>query len=447
MKKLTKSTTILGKRSRDAFQSASPSLNISDHPLQEGTTVGENLDTQLTNVQQKESIVRESVTRIIPIAHNKWQIGNIILPTDDYTVMGTCITRTQDRPPESSKNPTEDFKGDATNEEANQKDDQDDVIGASSHEQPVFHAYADLGDSSYECEFCGALFWYEERVRKSPAGKPPKFSPCCNQGDVVLPAMEEPPEPLKSLIFGSDERSRHFLENIRSYNAMFAFTSMGGKQDKDINQGKTPPIFRINGQNYHRIGSLLPRDGGQPKFLQMYLCDPSEETSNRLKAVRSEGGTKLHDALVSELTHMLDTYNVHAQSFRMARDRFNASNSTTLKMRLIGKRSSDGRTYTTPSVSEVAALIEGGFDVNRKERDVVLQTKSGAFQFVTELNPSFLGLQYPLLFPYGQDGFRDDVLLTREIEDSNYNGGRKFATMKDFFHTGCRNAKVKPHIY
>ncbi|CAH9098981.1 unnamed protein product [Cuscuta epithymum] len=60
---------------------------------------------------------------------------------------------------------------------------------------------------------------------------------------------------------------------------------MGGKQDKDINQVKTPPIFRINGQNYHRIGSLLPRDGGQPKFLQMYLCDPSEETSNRLKAV------------------------------------------------------------------------------------------------------------------------------------------------------------------
>ncbi|CAH9075802.1 unnamed protein product [Cuscuta epithymum] len=214
---------------------------------------------------------------------------------------------------------------------------------------------------------------------------------------------------------------------------MFTFTSIGGKQDKDINPGKTPPIFRINGQNYHRIGSLLRRDGGQPNFLQMYLCDPSEETSNRLKVVRSEGGTKLHDALVLELTHMLDMYNVHAQLFRMARDRFNASNSTTLKMRLIMKRSSEGRTYNAPSISEVTALIEGDFDVNRKERDIVLQPKSGAFQFVIELNSLFLGLQYPLLFPYGQDGFREDVRLTRAIGDINSNRGRKFATMKDFF--------------
>ncbi|CAH9102468.1 unnamed protein product [Cuscuta europaea] len=115
----------------------------------------------------------------------------------------------------------------------------------------------------------------------------------------------------------------------------------------------------------------------------------------------------------------------------MARDRFNETNSISLKMKLIGKRNSDGRTYNTPTAREVAALIEGDFSLNRKERDVVLQKKSGKFQIISELNPSFLGLQYPLLFPYGQDGFREDVNLTRASQATT--GGRKHVTMKDFF--------------
>ncbi|CAH9146259.1 unnamed protein product [Cuscuta epithymum] len=214
---------------------------------------------------------------------------------------------------------------------------------------------------------------------------------------------------------------------------------MGGKVDHEINQGKNPPIFCLNGQNYHRIGSLLPNDGKRPKFLQMYLSDPSEEISQRISAVRKESGKTLDDTLVRDLKDMLDTHNVHAKSFRMARDRFNESNSTTLKMRLIGKRKSEGRTYNTPTVSEVAALIEGDFHVNKAERDVVVQTKGGAFQFMTELNPSFLGLQYPLLFPYGQDGFREDVRLTSENDETEQ--GRKHVTQKEFFSYRVQDRK------
>ncbi|CAH9052724.1 unnamed protein product, partial [Cuscuta europaea] len=215
--------------------------------------------------------------------------------------------------------------------------------------------YVDLHDAIYECEYCGALFWHAERVKRNSVKQRPKFSMCCNQGNVVLPKMQKPPNLLYDLIFGNDERNRHFLENIRSYNSMFSFTSMGGKVDKEVNKGGTLPIFRLNGQNYHRIGSLLPTDGNQPKFLQKYLSDPSEEITFRIASVRCDGGTSLHDTLVTELKDMLDTYNVYAQSFRMARDRFNESNSTSLKMKLTGKRNSEGRTYNTPTVSEVAA--------------------------------------------------------------------------------------------
>jgi len=47
---------------------------------------------------------------------------------------------------------------------------------------------------------------------------------------------------------------------------MFSFTSIGGKIDASMNNGSTPPQFILNGQNYHRLGSLLPEDGSKPKF-------------------------------------------------------------------------------------------------------------------------------------------------------------------------------------
>lgn len=42
---------------------------------------------------------------------------------------------------------------------------------------------------------------------------------------------------------------------------MFAMTSMGGRIDHKINDGKGPYVFFMNDQNYHHIGMLLPPIG------------------------------------------------------------------------------------------------------------------------------------------------------------------------------------------
>ena len=47
---------------------------------------------------------------------------------------------------------------------------------------------------------------------------------------------------------------------------MFAFTSMGEKIDKSVNQGRGPYCFKLGGQNYHCIERLLPDDGNSAKF-------------------------------------------------------------------------------------------------------------------------------------------------------------------------------------
>jgi len=43
--------------------------------------------------------------------------------------------------------------------------------------------------------------------------------------------------------------------------------------DHRINDGRGPYIFKLNGQNHHRIGTLLPADGLSPNFAQLFFYD------------------------------------------------------------------------------------------------------------------------------------------------------------------------------
>ncbi|XLQ99097.1 hypothetical protein S83_065296 [Arachis hypogaea] len=102
---------------------------------------------------------------------------------------------------------------------------------------------------------------------------------------------------------------------------------------------------------------------------------------------------------------MLDKYNSLAKSFRYARDRYQQKNCTNIKFKLISKRTKDGKTYNLPSASEVAALIIGDVEQLSKDRDIIIGSQSRKLQRIDVFHPSYLALQYPLLFPYGEDGF------------------------------------------
>ncbi|KAL3619470.1 hypothetical protein CASFOL_037040 [Castilleja foliolosa] len=145
--------------------------------------------------------------------------------------------------------------------------------------------YWDIGDADCICQYCRAYFWNEERKRQTHTTTTPEYTHCCLNGKVELPQLKRPPQLLLDLTDGKTPRSKHFIQNIRSYNSMFAFTSMGGKIDNSLNQGNGPPVFKLQGQNYHRIGSLLPIEGEQPKFAQLYIHDTTNEISNRIKSV------------------------------------------------------------------------------------------------------------------------------------------------------------------
>lgn len=105
---------------------------------------------------------------------------------------------------------------------------------------------------------------------------------------------------------------------------------------------------------------------------------------------------------------MLDEHNPLTKSFRMARDRIGYTDGANVRLRLIGRRKTDGRTYNLPSVDEVAALIVGDVGSYDK-RDLVIEYKNGVLKRINELHPAYIPMQYPILFPKAEDGYTVDI--------------------------------------
>ncbi|CAF2095066.1 unnamed protein product, partial [Brassica napus] len=163
---------------------------------------------------------------------------------------------------------------------------------------------------------------------------------------------------------------------------VFSFTSLGGKVDRCVPQGRGPKMFQLQGENYHLMGSLKPPAGEEAKFSQLYIVDIENEIDKRSSIIgkykkKADKAKKesLRKKVIEMIVEMLDQVNPYVHQFRSARDRFNTNPETTFHMRIVSSREKDGRTYDTPTASEVAALIPGDFNLEMDKRDIVLEEK------------------------------------------------------------------------
>lgn len=161
------------------------------------------------------------------------------------------------------------------------------LINVSIYLLSVPVGYSSLGPPTEFCRKYGAVMWKEERTNKNVKTGVPKFSLGCSQGQIKLPPTPSTPSYLNKL-YNDPKKSHHFKRSIRLYNSMFAFTSMGGKVDHAINSGKAPYVYRLNGQNHHVFGTLIPDEGDDPKFCQLYVYDTENEVQNRVRWVKVE---------------------------------------------------------------------------------------------------------------------------------------------------------------
>jgi hypothetical protein len=165
-----------------------------------------------------------------------------------------------------------------------------------------------------------AFFGLDEKLSRSIKTNP-QFSLCCLGGKIRLPRPLSTPHVLDELLdpaFG--EASKKFRTNIRAYNSMFAFTSMGANIDHSVNRQPGPNVFKINGHCHHLMGSLLPSDGETPKFAQLYIYDTTNEVANRLAPFpHGSSASTLDESVVKDLIDMLNSTNCLIGLFVMLR--------------------------------------------------------------------------------------------------------------------------------
>uniref|UniRef100_A0A2N9FAR6 Helitron helicase-like domain-containing protein n=1 Tax=Fagus sylvatica TaxID=28930 RepID=A0A2N9FAR6_FAGSY len=286
--------------------------------------------------------------------------------------------------------------------------------------------------------------------RKSKRPKTPKFSICCHEGKVKLPYLKPPPPELQELI----QHSEHYKANIRRFNSMFAMTSMGGNIDLRVNQGRGPYIFRLNGQNHHRIGSLLPVVGDKPRFAQLYIHDTANEIANRLSALnKHESHCDLDPAVVQILLKMLDENNALVKTFRMARDRFKESDMHSVRLQLISSRSTDGREQNMPTCSEVAAIIVGDVSEENMHRDIIIENRSGLLQRINELitqsngkkEDSHMLIYFFYLYPDDKHPTPAEIdnIISAELPDKLTDPGDYEAVKQYMIHGPCGAANPR----
>ncbi|GFX33072.1 ATP-dependent DNA helicase [Trichonephila clavipes] len=162
--------------------------------------------------------------------------------------------------------------------------------------------------------------------------------------------------------------------------------------------------FRVQGQIYYHAGSLLPLPDADHKLLQIYFMANSDEQIEQ--RCHYNAGTRRE--IVGALQGLFDQHNELVRLFKTAIQRMPADDYAVViraDKRPVGQHE---RQFNAPTIDEVAIVIVGE---EFESRDIILHRRSGDIQRVSETHRSYDGLQYPILFWRGDDGYHFNIKM------------------------------------
>ncbi|XP_036222942.2 uncharacterized protein [Bactrocera oleae] len=199
--------------------------------------------------------------------------------------------------------------------------------------------YKDTGDMTVECGHCGALSFDAERSSKNS---------CCHGGKISLPPLDNYPEELVNLRNANGEIGRHFRENIRVYNNLFAFASFNA-QNCDM-KGGGPYAMRIVGEAHLKATtSLKAAANRQAQFGQIYIYDSGEALHQRSKEVKREDVLTIIQPILNK--------NPYADKFRTLHDIQEKNQDQKYSLCFYTRAEDHARVYNKPTCDELAAII------------------------------------------------------------------------------------------
>ncbi|XP_036338649.1 uncharacterized protein LOC118748385 [Rhagoletis pomonella] len=185
------------------------------------------------------------------------------------------------------------------------------------------------------------------------------------------------------------------------YNSCFQMTSFGAT---NIIRDNFMPTFKIQGQIYHKIGSLLPFPDANYQFLQIYfLGNNQNEVDTRCAFFKSA-----RRLIIEELQAIFHEHNELVTTFKTALDQMQSDDHKIViraDRRPIGEHE---RRFNAPLNNEIAIVIVGE---EFQSRDIVLRRRNNQLQRVCETHRCYDALQYPILFCRGEDGYSVNIKM------------------------------------
>ncbi|XP_036357297.1 uncharacterized protein LOC118762596 [Octopus sinensis] len=170
-----------------------------------------------------------------------------------------------------------------------------------------------------------------------------------------------------------------------------------------VQEGGFMPTFKVQGQVYHRIGSLKPAENQDPQFLQLYFVGNLHEQATQRNSIST--GTNFH--LIMQLQDLLHQKNSYVHIFKYTLETEDSSNfNVIIDAQKRPSREHAGH-YNAPTCNEIAVFLHGE---QHNPRDIVLRRRDTTLQRISETHRSYDLLQYPLLFINGEDGYHIGLL-------------------------------------
>ncbi|GJU91462.1 hypothetical protein Tco_1303885, partial [Tanacetum coccineum] len=113
--------------------------------------------------------------------------------------------------------------------------------------------------------------------------------------------------------------------------------------------------------------------------------------------------------IIRQVKDVLNTLSDLVKTFRRVRGRYSKYSEQNIRIKLVAKRGTDGRTYNLPTANEVASLIVGDFDTCVEQKDIVIEKLRKGLERINIFHPLYLPLQYPLLMSRGQDRYHLEI--------------------------------------
>ncbi|GJV56891.1 DNA helicase [Tanacetum coccineum] len=129
---------------------------------------------------------------------------------------------------------------------------------------------------------------------------------------------------------------------------------------------------------------------------------------------RQGGPSQLDHEFVSTLIRLLDEHNELVRLFRTARDKVKSRNIQEFHIRLFSVVRA--HEYDLPTSSTLGAIVFENGPNTRTDYDVIIKSRGGFLQRVNKLHPSYMSLQFPLLFVYGELGFHPQMKQRRGVD-------------------------------